>query len=172
MSKRIKIVREIIETREEMERTVGEIAALVIDRDAMTAEMEGRLQDIRAEYEARLLENTNLTETKLAIAQDWAERNRDAFGKAKSIEGVHAAFGFRTGMPKLKTIAGWTWDAVKAWLLNHGGGYTRTEVSVNKEEIIADREKLTETGLRKMGMKVVQDESFFVEPKRELQTQG
>lgn len=169
MAKRVKLVRGAIDTREEMEALVGAIAALSIDRDVMSAEMDGRLQNIRAEYEARLIENGDLTEEKMAIARDWAERNRAAFGLKKSVEGVHAVFGFRTGMPKLKTIAGWTWEGVKAWLLRYAAGknYTRTEVTVDKAAILSDRDVLKEEGLLKMGVQVVQDESFFVEPKRD-----
>lgn len=167
MSKRVKVIKQIIETREEMERIIGEIAQLVIDQSAVKDELDGRLLEIRAQYETRLTELADAIDAKLPIAQDWAERNREAFGNKKSIEGVHAVFGFRTGTPKLKTLAGWTWDSVKAWLINHNEPYTRTEVAINKEAIITDREILGENGLKKMGIRVVQDEIFFVDPKRE-----
>lgn len=167
MSKRVKLAENGIETREEMESLVGEIAALAIERDAMTAEMEGRIQSIRAEYEARLVENQAMTKDKMLIAADWAMRHPEAFGKNKSVEMVHAVVGFRTGTPMLKTLSGWTWAKVKTWLEQNRNGYTRSDVVVNKELILADRKLLGEAGLRQMGVKVAQDESFFVEPKRE-----
>ena len=167
MTKRIRVVKAAIETREEMERLCGEIAELVIGKQALTDELNGRLLEERSRYEKRLTEIGDSIDEKMPVAQDWAERNRDTFGNKKSLELVHAVVGFRTGTPKLKTATGWTWDAVKAWLVNHSKGYTRTEVSVDKEGIIADRETLGEDGLRKMGVKVVQDEAFFIEPKQE-----
>lgn len=160
------------QSREDMEALVGEIAALTIERDAMTVELDGRLQAIRAEYEARLAETALHIESKLAAAQLWAAANPAAFGSKKSIEMVHAVVGFRVGMPRLKTLRGCTWSFVLEQLARFRlQQYIRCKSEPDKERIIADREKLAER-LDALGVVVVQDETFFVEPKREVQEQN
>jgi phage host-nuclease inhibitor protein Gam len=167
MAKRIKQVGPAIKTREEMEGLVGRIAALTIERDELKAQMDGYILEVRERYDNQLGGIGKKLDELMALAQDWAEGNPEAFGAAKSIDMTHGTVGFRTGMPKLKTVAGYTWDLVKERILHLSAPYTRTEVSVNKEQLLADRETLGESGLRRLGVKVVQDESFFVDPKRE-----
>jgi hypothetical protein len=92
----------------------------------------------------------------------------EVFGKNKSLVMVHGTIGFRTGKHQCKALPGWTWDKVRSHLLNKGLGYTDSKVTVDKDGLIADREKLGLTGLAERGVCVIQEESFFVEPKREV----
>jgi len=173
MAKRVKVIKQSIETREEMERLVGEIAQLVIDGDAVAAELDGRLLEIRVQYEQRLTELAEAVDAKLPVAQDWAERNREAFGNRKSIEGVHATFGFRTGMPSLKTMSGWKWDSVlKSLKLLGRKDLIRNKEEIDKDAIIAELKSTKAETWPAVGVKVAQAESFFVEPKMENVTQG
>lgn len=159
-----------IKTREEMEALVGEIAALTLEQRELRAEMDGRIMDVRAEYEAQLVGIDELCKAKLALAQDWAEAHPEEFGKRKSIEMVHGLVGWRTGTPKLRTLAGWTWDKVREALRAVAPAYIRTVEEVNREAIIANRETLGAAALKAIGVRVVQDESFFVVPKQEERT--
>lgn len=167
MTKRIKSTTEKIETRERAEEIASYISGLVISRDALTAEMEKRIQDVRSQYHLRFVKISLALERLLPAIQAWAEANPQLFAEKKSLEMVHALVGFRTGMPQVKTIKGLTWEKVKAMLVNHNLGYTRTEVVVDKEALIADRQALGPEGLAKRGVRVVQEEAFFIEPKRE-----
>jgi phage host-nuclease inhibitor protein Gam len=154
-------------TREEMEALVGEIAALTITRDEHTNEMDSRILDIRQEYEAVLAENRLVLDEKMERARLWAEMNPEAFGAKKSIDMVHAVVGFRTGMPRLKTLRGVTWNLVLEMLSKRRlTDYIRTKSEVDKDRLIADREALADK-LPAIGVEVVQDQAFFVEPKRE-----
>jgi phage host-nuclease inhibitor protein Gam len=103
---------------------------------------------------------------KSTTVQSWAEANPSEFGALKSLDVTHAVIGWRTGQPTLKTLAGWTWDRVLEKLnLVAASTYIRLKEEVNKAAILADRESLGAEKLRGMGMRVVQDESFFIEPK-------
>lgn len=169
MSKRrIKQTGPAIQTRQQMERVVADICELTIYRDAQTAAMDQRLMEIRTEYELTLSRCQEELDSKMALAQAWAESNPAEFGANKSIDMVHGKIGFRTGMPQLKTIPGWTWDRVKDALKTGNFGYIRTKEEVDKAQILADREIIGDA-MRTIGCRVVQDEPFFVDPKRDSQ---
>lgn len=161
-----------IGTREQMEQCVGEIADLMIERDSLTVAMDARIKAVRDAYQERLADMEADIEAELALAAEWAEANRAAFGDRKSIEMVHGTVGFRTGNPTLKTLTGWTWNLVLERLAQLPSliAYIRQKTEVDKEKLLADRETLGER-LREIGCRVVQNESFFCEPKRE-QTPG
>jgi phage host-nuclease inhibitor protein Gam len=168
MSKnRIRITAPAIKTRAEMEHLIGEIAKLTLQRNALTLEMDRQMSEIRSRFEADLGPVQKTLEEKTAVAQDWAESNPSEFGKLKSIEFVHGQVGFRTGKPTVKTLSGWTWDRVLEALrgLAWAKSLIRTEETVNKQGILDQRESLTSEELRQIGVRIVQDESFYIEPK-------
>lgn len=172
MAKRIKQVGPAIKTREEMEGVVGQICELTTRRDALTVQMDEYIQEVRARYEADLSGIAKRLDELMALAREWAEANPQWFSPAKSIEMTHGTVGFRTGMPTVKTLAGWTWakvlDAIKAMNFTY---LIRFKEEVNKDAILAAVAKLKagtdDPQLKRLGIKIVQDESFFVEPKRE-----
>jgi phage host-nuclease inhibitor protein Gam len=166
MSKsRTKITATPIKTREEMERLVGEITELQVRRQKYTAEMNGRITQIRAEYEAANATIDQELEARLALARDWAEVNIADFGKAKSLVLTHGVVGWRTGQPTLKTLKGFTWDKVLERLrtiVNFSAVYVRRKEEVNRAKLIEDREILGAEALQMIGVQVVQEETFFV----------
>ena len=167
MAKRVKLTGPSIVTRDQMERVVGQICALTILRDQTTATMDGRLQEIRQQYEQQLSDTAGELDKLMAMAQDWAEEHPEEFGKRRSIEMVHGTLGFRTGTPKLKTLKGWTWDRVLEMLKSANLSYLiRRKEEVNKEAILAEAAKQNLQSWCEIGCQVVQDESFFVEPNR------
>lgn len=163
---RIKPAIAIPKTREEAESIVGAIAELKINEAKTKAEMDQELKEIRTDYEQQLSDiNTSVTPLLLRI-QAWAEANQDEFGKQKSIAMLHGTIGWRVGNPTLKTLSGWTWDRCLEALKSLGWlQFIRSKPEVDKAAILNQRETLTEADLRQIGTRVVQEESFFVEPK-------
>ena len=158
----------VLKSREDVDISLGEYARLVIERDSVAAEMDERIRMIRAEYEHRLTDLSEDAELEFDMIADWAARNPDTFAQRKSVEFTHGVVGFRTGTPKLKPKKGVKWSGVLILLTTlKRFEYIRTKSSADRERIIADREKLGKQGLDEMGVRVVQDESVFVEPKRE-----
>lgn len=164
MTKRVKLTGPSIQTREQMERLVGDICRLTIFVDQTRTIMDARIMDIREEYEQQLGDADQELTQLMALARDWAEAHPEEFSVRKSIEMTHGTVGFRTGQPALKTVAGWTWARVLELLSER---YVRVRRDPDKEKLLADREAIGADGLRKLGLRVVQEESFFVEPKRE-----
>jgi len=163
---RIKNTQPVIRTREALESLIGEIAALKNQQRLLTAAMDGQIQEIRGRYEAQLADQNEALEQKMERARVWSEANPQEFGAARSIETVHGALGWRTGQPALKTLPGWTFDRVLQTLKSMGApGYIRVKEEVHKQNLLSDRDAIGPEKLREIGLRVVQEEAFFVEPK-------
>ncbi len=166
MKNRIKLTRPAIKNRSDLEGVVLAIAKLTLERNSQQTNLDQELTSIRAKYEADLTNLSQELDEKVELVRAWAEANPDEFKGLKSLDLVFGVIGWRTGQPTLKTITGWTWDRVLEklktvdWLV-----YVRTKEEVAKQQIIADRETIGPDGLRTIGVKVVQSEAFFVEPK-------
>ena len=166
MKTRINIPAESIRTREQMEALVGEITALKTKEQKLTADMNRRVNEARQDYEASLGAVAEEIDGKMAMAREWAEGNIEEFGTAKSIAMTHGIVGWKVGNPTLKPLAQWTWDRVLEKLKAGGiwNNYLRVKPEVDKEGLLADRETLD---LKSVGVRVVQVERFFVDPKIE-----
>ncbi|MEK9753266.1 MAG: host-nuclease inhibitor Gam family protein [Rhodospirillaceae bacterium] len=165
--KRIKKTTPVLRTRAEMENTVAKIAILKNEETVIKAQIDAQVIAIKEKFEDRLGEIQELLGLHMEAAEVWADTNPGEFAKRKSIDMVHGLVGFRTGTPKLKTARGYTWDKVLDLLkgLPEFADYIRTKVDVDKAAIINDREQLGPEGLKRMAVKVVQEEAFFIEPK-------
>ncbi len=167
MAKRKKMVIAPVETRAEMERIVREICELSIMEDDLRVRLDEELLRVREHYDVQLAEIKPRVDLLLARAETWAMANPEAFGSRKSIVMVHGTVGYRTGTPKLKTLPKWTWAMVLEKLKALFPAYVRTKEEVDKDALLADREKLG-ARLPEVGVQVVRDESFYVEPNREV----
>ena len=167
MTNRIKLKTPAPKTREEMETLVGDIALLKLRDAELKTAMDRELKQIKDRY----IDNLTLINDKLTAlmprALAWAEAHPDDFGKAKSLEMLHGIIGWRTNTPSLKTLSGWTWDRVleKLKTLPLMLQYIRTKEEVNKQALLGDRDGIGPDGLRNVGLRVVQEDEFFVEPK-------
>ena len=169
---RAKIVtpaRPAIQTKEELESAAGDVSGLLLELSRVKAEMDAKLLTVREEYEAYISRLNSAIEPRLEDIRNWAERNRlSAFAERRSLELLHATIGFRTGQQKLALLKGMKWAAVLDMLkIRLGGRYVRTKTEPDKERLLADREILGKDKLRELGLEVVQDEAFLLEPRRD-----
>jgi phage host-nuclease inhibitor protein Gam len=164
---RIRRTAPVVATRADAERVLGELAADTAEQTRLQAELDAELVAIRQKYEGQIDTLAKKIEGATGLLQSWAEANTSEFGDKKSLELLHGRLGFRTGNPKLKTLAGWTWDRVKETLVRNFSGHIRTKTEVDKEGLLAahQRHEIDAADLRAVGVKVVQDEAFFIEPK-------
>lgn len=173
MSKsRIKVKLPTLTTREEAEAALNELALtennrrkLIAQRDAAVLRIEENIAPDIAACETAIKDKTD-------ALRAWAEANVDTFPKGlKSIVLVSGRIGFRTGTPKLKLLSGWNWDKVLEAIEALGFQFIRNKPEVDKEAIITfassqtDRAAVDLKVLRPIGVKLIQDESFYVEPK-------
>lgn len=170
-------------TSEQMEQAFADYAKADARQQKITAEMDIQMAKIREKWQDEL---TKLAETKdnaFDILQAYALENREElFSKRKSLETTHGTLGFRTGTPKLKTLKGFTWASALELVKTFLPSYLRQTEEIAKDRLLADRDleavSITDDGLTKhdvamsqamakCGIQVVQDETFFVEPKGE-----
>lgn len=147
------------------------------------AEIELQCAKIREKWQDKLATLSTEREQAFDTLQAWATENRaELFSKRKSLEMAQGMIGFRTGTPKLKTLKGFTWasalELVKAFMPDR---YIRRTEEIAKEILLADRDldavSITDGGnlhdvpmsqaMSRCGIQVIQDETFFVEPKSE-----
>lgn len=163
------------------------------DAFATYAKADAQIQKINAEIElqcARIREKHAVVLSQLGAEREQAfdtlqayavENQAELFSKKKSLDMAHGTIGFRTGTPKLKTLKGFTWASVLQLVRQFLPGYIRTSEEVAKDKLLADREGtildndgnggVCEVPLTKKmaqcGIAVTQDETFYVEPKKE-----
>lgn len=165
---RIRSTEQIIVTREEAELLVNDIALAENRRRALNAEMDEKILAIRESYTPALDQCSSDIKAKSVIVQAWAESAPEEFAKKKHVKFYAGAVGFRTGTPKLKTLSGWTFARVleKLQSLAWGAAFVRVKSEVDKEGLIAQVSQgiLQPAELREIGVKVEQDEAFYIEP--------
>ena len=168
MSKhRIKVALPIITSREEAETTMNALALLANTRRQLTADMDAKILAVKSGFESGLAD----CEAAIGIETDklrvWAESHPDEFPKGrKSIDFLSGTLGFRTGTPKLTLLnRAWNWEKVLTTLksLRMFTNFVRTKQEVDKDAIIANK-NLQPQDLAGFGVKLVQEESFYVEP--------
>lgn len=156
-------------TREQMEEAFAEYAKADARAQKIIANMDVQFTRIREKHQDELAALQACKSECFEVMQTFAMENKDElFSRKKSMETTHGVLGFRTGTPKLKTLKGFTWKAVTTLLQEFMPDYVRTVTEPAKDKLLADREAEPARSLfAKVGIQVVQDESFYVEPKKE-----
>ncbi len=169
MTKRMK--KEVISgiTNEQMEQAFADFSTADAKIQNITSRMDVEITRIREKYQDDLTKWGDMRDKAFDVMQSYASENRERlFSKKKSLETVHGILGFRTGTPKLKTLKGFTWGAVTNLLKEFLPGYIRVSEEPAKDKLLADRDNPEVSDVfGKVGIYVDQDETFFVEPKKE-----
>lgn len=168
-------------TRDEAEQAFGAYAKADAEMQRITACIELQCAKIREKWQDRLLQLTEERDGAFDVLQSYAtEHQSELFVKKKSVEMTHGVIGFRTGTPKLKTLKGFTWASALQLVKKFLPSYVRQTEEVAKDKLLADREeqevsfgvdvkvlKPMKEAMSECGIQVVQDETFYVEPKKE-----
>lgn len=160
-------------SREQAEQAFADFAAADAKVQNLTSKMDIEMTRIREKYADQLAELDGKKSEAFDIMQAYALENKEElFSKKKSLESAHGVFGFRTGTPKLKNLKGFTWAAVTNLAKELMPSYIRTSEELAKDKLLADREQPEVAAmLPKIGVQVVQEETFYVEPKKENDVQ-
>ncbi len=156
-------------TADQMETAFADFARADARIQKINATMDVEMTRIREKYQDELSKLQDQKDKAFDVLQTYGMENQaELFSKKKSIETVHGIMGFRTGTPKLKTIKGFTWPSVVNLLKEFLPDYVRTTEEAAKDRLLADREVEEVRELfPRVGITVVQDETFYVEPKKE-----
>ena len=155
-----------IDSRAQFEVTVDEICKHQLDREQLITLRDRLLAEIMEEHNPEIDKISQQISAKLVLCEKFATTHRETlFGKLKSAASALGLFGFRTGNPKLVLLnRKWKWDDVLQALRTT----ERTELIRTKQEPDKDAlKKLGDADLASLGLRIDQDETFFIEPKRE-----
>jgi phage host-nuclease inhibitor protein Gam len=157
-----------VQSRQQLDALVENIVKLQHDRAEMEGEQERELTAVRQKFRAPLAELDRYIALESAWVETWARRHRGAFGGGGTLACTHATIGFRPEPPRVERVSGkWSWPEIALRLseLLWGRRYVQTAApEVNAEAILADRANLSAGELRKAGLKIVEDERFFIAP--------
>ena len=139
------------------------------DAQKINADIELQCAKIREKYADKLATLTEEKDKAFDTLQAFATENQaELFSKKKSLDMAHGTIGFRTGTPKLKTLKGFTWASALELVKEFLPDYVRQTWDIAKDKLLADRDaEEMLSRMAKCGMQVVQDEAFYVEPKKE-----
>lgn len=153
----------------QVQKELGEYAGVTDMLAATEVELESKLNAVRQEYQEKITDLKAKQSSLLKIVQKWAERNKKtSFSDKKSKQFLFGKLGFRTGTHKLKTVKGVKWADVLEKIKKLAPDYLRTKEEVAKDKLLADRENEGIVSVyESLGVKVVQEESFFIELKAE-----
>lgn len=157
-------------SRDEFENNFADYAAADAKMQHITARMDVDITRIREKYQDQLAALQDAKEKAFEVMNVFAVEHRDEyFSKKKSLETVHGTVGFRTGTPKLKTLRGFTWASVTNLVKEFLPDYVVVKEDTSKSKLIDDRDvPAVAEMLPKIGVEIVQEENFFVEPKKEV----
>ena len=171
---RIKINLPTLTSRDDAEACMNNLACVVNNQRQALARRDADILAINDEFAPELAHYDETIKHLTDQLRHWAEANPDQFPKdRKSLKLVSGILGFRTGTPKLALLSrAWSWDKVLAAIASikeMAEMFIRTKQEVDKEAIIGVYNPIVTTPvaqdeLRRIGVKIVQDESFFAEP--------
>lgn len=167
MSNRIKAINEI-RSREEFDRILENIAIMQLSKERLEQRRDSQLFAVRTASAYEINDLAGKMEAAVLRAEKYATAHRDELlpGKKKTAETAVTFFGFRTGNPTLVLLnRKWTWKSVLEKLKGAG----RVDLIITKEDPNKDAMKagLDDAGLAEFGTRVKQDETFFIDPKRD-----
>ena len=175
-------------TRENADEAFARYAKSDAQIQKINAEIELQCAKLREKWADKLATLSAEKDSAFDVLQSFATENQaELFVKKKSLDMAHGTIGFRTGTPKLKTLKGFTWaSALQLAKKFLPMTYIRQSEEIAKDRLLADRELEevvvydTPTGdprevtmreaMAVCGIQVVQDETFYVEPKKEEAT--
>ena len=160
---RIKVLLPTITTREEAEAVMNELALTENNRRKAIAQRDGDILRITEQFSGAIEICERAVEEKTNALRAWAEAHPELFAKKKSVDFYAGTLGFRTGTPKLKLLRGWNWQKVTDAVMVHLPNFIRNAPEVDKASLIAQRDELA-PAFPLCGIKVDNDESFYVEP--------
>lgn len=164
-----KLVHEFVSPTVFIERTMGEMAYCDSKLKELQARMDKEIFDIRDRNQEAL---EIYSETKLeafASLQAFAMSNqKEMFEPTKSIKNKYGTLGFRSGKPKFQLALENNWNMVTQKIKDFLPQYVRVTIEPAKDKLLADR-NMHEIAkfFPALGLSVIQEETFFVDLKKE-----
>jgi len=148
------------------------LVELDIDRRKIEADRDSAIAKARESAKVKLAKIASEAKALDAQVEQYAEANREDFGKKKSMERTHATLSFRSSTPAVKTISKWTFAKALDVVKEHARRFVRIVRELDKEKVLADHAagKVTDEQLAELGLRVVKEETFAINLKTEEKT--
>jgi phage host-nuclease inhibitor protein Gam len=161
----------MIKTYEELEKALKEYAVNDVALAKKEAEMNQKINKIKEEFDEKTKELRYVIDTTSGEIEAFCNNNKKDFEKNRSKEYQFGTIGFRTSPPKVailnrkyntKTVL----ELIKRVFKS---AYIRVKEDLDKESILADysQKKLDDSKLASVGLKIDQDEQFYITAKYE-----
>jgi len=136
--------------------------------DKVQAKMNEEINKVKSKYQDEITELQDSIAEPQEVLEVYANEQKENWGKRKSFELLHTVIGYRTGMPKVTKAKGFSWEAVTELASKHFPGLVRTKIELDKDSVIVlSKEDSFDEIKKTCFIDVVQEESFFVEAKKE-----
>lgn len=138
-------------------------------KQTITAKCNEEVAKVNNKYKDELDSLAKQLIDRYDIVKSYCEQNREQlFSGVQSIKVNTIKIGFRKGTCKIVTCEGVTMDDVLVRLKKKKlNDYVRTTEEVDKQKLIADsEEKKIVSALPALGIKFVQEETFFITPSK------
>ena len=159
-----------IQNRHQLDAVIENIVQLQLNRAELEGSQEQEITAIRQKYRPSLAELERYLTLETTWAETWARQNPGAFNEKRSMACTHATIGFRVTPPRVdRASRKWPWSAIALKLAEVSWGRRYLSIpapEVNKEAVLSDRAELAAPELRLVGLKIVQEERFFITPHR------
>ena len=167
----------IVHSRQALEAVVADVVKLKLEHAQATAVMEQEIAEVQKRHQEELLALSRQLEAREAGVFVYCQKHRAAlFTEKKSLDLLLATVGFELTPPRVEKLNSKdTFGKVAARLANSSWGepYLRyPDPELNKERLLADRATLSAEQLHEAGLKIEQDENFFIRPKSEIAEQS
>lgn len=142
-------------------KQIGTISSQIKKQEA---DMNLKITKIQEQYQPEI---DRLNELKIGLERNlqlYCEERREEFNEKKTKELSFGTVSFRYAPPSLKTLKGFTWDAVKNLIKasrKFAGLYLKVKEDLDKNAILSSDMK--ESELAKLGLTIAQTESFYYE---------
>lgn len=162
-----------IKTADQLEEQLSQYSEQQNRIKALETDLNERLRLVREEYEGRFTAANAAATLIFDDIELWAAEHPDSFIKRKSLDLLHGTVGFRTGQPRVTLPRGVKEDVVVREMQEAGdvNAWLRTSVELDRAGMIAgwqgDDCATVQELLGRFGIKVVQSERFYIEPKTE-----
>lgn len=157
----------------QLEDVLMEYASADARMEEINAKIEQDIIKAREKFADELQELNTKHQDCFDQIKGFAEENADKFTGKRSMTLTHGTIGFHTGMPQVKALTrAFKAENILALAIRLMPGYVRVKREIDKAKIIADREKIDVKKLSKCGMQIMQEETFFIEPKKEKVTEA
>lgn len=166
-----------MKTTEEFNTAVNEAADSMQKLEALEAHLKAELAELQQRY-APLVEQLktkikNNTKAAERFAKKYPTKVFDDKDKPKGETGL-AFYKLRKTPDVLKTMTSWTWGKVleRIQSMPNMAGLLRHEPTLDKDRIKNDMKKTNKREWQNIGVRLVDDQKFVIEPKPKLRKES